>query len=259
MPGAGSAVVYDVTEQEFPQRVLERSREIPVVVDFWAEWCGPCRQLGPALERAANAREGRVELAKLDVDQAQALSRAFRIQGIPAVKAFKDGRVAAEFTGAIPPAEVERFFDQLVPSDEELRAQAAVESGDEAALREALAQTPRDAGVATALARLLLARGDADEALELLEPFEHDFMATGLAARAKLTVHGDPDLGGAFAAWDRGDHAAALEELQQALAAASDADVRDELRKAMIAIFTELGPASDLAREHRRRLAAALN
>jgi thioredoxin-like negative regulator of GroEL len=113
--------------------------------------------------------------------------------------------------------------------------------------------------VATALARLLLARGDADEALELLEPFEHDFMAAGLAARAKLTVHGDPDLGGAFAAWDRGDHAAALEELQQALAVASDADVRDELRKVMIAIFTELGPASDLAREHRRRLAAALN
>jgi putative thioredoxin len=259
MPGAGSAVVYDVTEQEFPQRVLERSREIPVVVDFWAEWCGPCRQLGPALERAANAREGRVELAKLDVDQAQALSRAFRIQGIPAVKAFKDGRVAAEFTGAIPPAEVERFFDQLVPSDEELRAQAAVESGDEAALREALAQAPRDAGVAAALARVLLARGDADEALELLEPFEHDFMAAGLAARAKLTVHGDPDLAGAFAAWDRGDHAAALEELQQALATASDADVRDELRKVMIAIFTELGPASDLAREHRRRLAAALN
>jgi putative thioredoxin len=252
-------VVFDVTEQEFPQRVLERSREMPVVVDFWAEWCGPCRQLGPALERAASAREGRVELAKLDVDQAPRLSQAFRIQGIPAVKAFKDGRVAKEFTGAIPPAEVERFFDDLVPSDAELRAQAAVEAGDETALREAFAADPSDATVAAGLGRLLLARGDADGALALLEPFEHDFMAAGLAARARLALDPELDLDAPFAAWDRGDHADALEELQSALATAGDAETRDSLRKAMIAIFTELGPASELAREHRRRLAAALN
>jgi putative thioredoxin len=252
-------VVFDVTEQEFPQRVVERSRAIPVVVDFWAEWCGPCRQLGPALERAANAREGRVELAKLDVDQAPRLSQAFRVQGIPAVKAFKDGRVAAEFTGAVPPAEVERFFDGLVPSDAELRAQAAIEAGDEQALRGALEATPTDATVAAALGRLLLARGDTDEALALLEPFEHDFIAAGLAARARLALDGDPEVGEAFAAWDRGDHAAALEQLQSVLAAATAPDVRDALRKAMIAIFTELGPQSELAREHRRRLAAALN
>jgi putative thioredoxin len=252
-------VVFDVTEQEFPQRVLERSRQIPVVVDFWAEWCGPCRQLGPALERAANAREGRVELAKLDVDQAPRLSQAFRIQGIPAVKAFKDGRVAAEFTGAVPPAEVDRFFDGLVPSDDELRARAAIEAGDESALREALGAAPTDATVAAALARLLLARGDAGQALAVLEPFAHDFMAAGLGARARLTLDGQLELDEPFAAWDRGDHAAALEQLQSTLATTADADTRDSLRKAMIAIFTELGPDSELAREHRRRLAAALN
>ncbi|MFL5782395.1 MAG: tetratricopeptide repeat protein [Thermoleophilaceae bacterium] len=252
-------MVFDVTEQEFPQRVLERSRAIPVVVDFWAEWCAPCRQLGPALERAANAREGRVELAKLDVDQAPRLSQAFRVQGIPAVKAFKDGRVAAEFTGAIPPAEVERFFDGLVPSDAELRAQAAIEAGDEQALRETLEATPTDATVAAALGRLLLARGDTDEALAVVEPFEHDFIAAGLAARARLALDGELEVGEPFAAWDRGDHAAALEQLQSILAAATDPDARDALRKAMIAIFTELGPESELAREHRRRLAAALN
>ena len=252
-------MVFDVTEQDFQQRVLERSREVPVVVDFWAEWCAPCRQLGPALERAANAREGRVELAKLDVDAAPRLSQAFQVQGIPAVKAFRDGRIAAEFTGAIPPAEVERFFDGLVPSDAELAAQAAVEAGDEAALREALAADPRDATVAAALGRLLLARGDAQEALELLEPFEHDFVAAGLAARARLALDPELDLDAPFAAWDRGEHAEALEQLQSALASAGDAETRDSLRKAMIAIFTELGPASELAREHRRRLAAALN
>jgi putative thioredoxin len=107
-------MVFDVTEQEFPQRVLERSRAIPVVVDFWAEWCGPCRQLGPALEQAANAREGRVDLAKLDVDQAPRLSQAFRVQGIPAVKAFRDGRVVSEFVGARSPVAVASFLDELL-------------------------------------------------------------------------------------------------------------------------------------------------
>jgi putative thioredoxin len=254
-------MAFDVDQSDFPKRVLERSRDVPVVVDFWAAWCAPCRALGPALEDAARAREGRVELAKVDVDRNPALAQAFRVQGIPAVKAFKDGRVAAEFTGAIPAPEVERFFDGLVPSEAERSAQAAIESGDEAALREALAADPRNAALAGALARLLLARGETEDALALVEPFEHDFLAAGLAARARLQLD-DPDdetLAAAFAAWDRDDPATALDELQRALAAADDADERDALRKVMIALFTELGPQSELAREHRRRLAAVLN
>src|SRR2546423_5926753 len=196
-------MVFDVTEAEFEQKVVERSREVPVVVDFWAEWCGPCRTLTPALEQAARARDGRVDLAKLDVDQSPKISRAFQVQGIPAVKAFKDGRLAAEFTGAIPPAEVERFFDGIVPSEAELGARAALESGDETALRDALAADPRNAERGAALGRILLARGDHEEALQVVEPFEHDFAAGGLAARARPALAGPEDerVAAGLAAW----------------------------------------------------------
>jgi putative thioredoxin len=247
----GSATVFDVDEADFEQRVLERSRELPVVVDFWADWCGPCKQLTPVLERAAAERSGKVELAKVDVDRNRRLQAAFRIQGIPAVKAFRDGRVVAEFTGAQPPAEVERFFDALVPSE----ADELATTGDEDALRRALEVEPGHPTARRELAKLLLQRGEPDAAAELLEGATGDFVADGLLARAQLA--GEGRLGPAFDAWDAGDHATALDLLQREFEA--DHGRRDLVRRVMVALFTELGPDDPLAREHRRRLSAALN
>ena len=252
-------MVFDVTTEEFDEKVVGRSHEVPVVVDFWAEWCGPCRTLGPALEKAADAREGAVELAKVDVDQNQPLAAGFGIQGIPAVKAFRGGRVVDEFVGAKPPAAVEAFFDGLVPSEAEELADAE----DEDSLRRALELDPRNAKAARKLARALHARGESAQAGELLAPFEHDFEAAGLGARLALEAqeNGDRDagLGAAFAAWDAGNHETALTALGDALEAAEDPDRRDLIRKVMVGIFTELGPGDPVAAQHRRRLATMLN
>jgi putative thioredoxin len=243
-------MALEVSDADFQQRVLERSSELPVLVDFWADWCQPCHMLAPVIEKAVAAHEGKVELVKLDVDANQETAARFGVRGLPTVKAFRDGRVATEFTGAQPPAVVERFVDELVPS----QADELAEGVDEESLRRALELEPGHADARRRLARLLLARGDSEEALELLEDMPGDFVAEGLAARARLA--GDPDLDAAFDAWDGGDPARALELLQAALA---DPERRDLVRRVMVAIFTELGPEDPLAREHRRRLSAALN
>jgi putative thioredoxin len=252
-------VIGEVTEQDFQEKVIERSGQVPVVVDFWAEWCGPCRTLGPALEGAVKARKGEVELAKLDTDQNPRIAQQFQIQSIPAVKAFKDGKVVAEFIGAIPPAQIEAFLNQVVPSE----ADRLAESDDEESLRKALELDPRQARAAVGLGRLLLQRGETEEAAEVLGPFPHDFIADGLAARAELSASENgasaDELQAAFDAWDRDEPAEALEKLQGVLASEQDTGRKDLLRRVMVAIFTELGADHPLAREHRRRLASALN
>jgi putative thioredoxin len=252
-------VIADVSEQEFQAKVIERSKQVPVVVDFWAEWCGPCRTLGPALEKAVAGRNGEVELAKVDTDRNPQIAQTYEIASIPAVKAFKDGEVVAEFIGARPPAAIESFLNEFVPSE----ADRLAEEGDEDSLRKAVELDPRHAPSAVGLSRILLGRGESDQALQLLRPFPNDFVADGLVARVELTQSengaGAGELENAFSAWDGGDPGSALEQLQGVLAADQDPERKDQLRRVMVAIFTELGADHPLAREHRRRLAAALN
>jgi putative thioredoxin len=239
-----------VTEATFDRDVIELSGKTPVVVDFWAEWCGPCKALSPALEAAEASRGGRILLAKVDVDSNQSLAARYGVQGIPAVKAFRDGEVVGEFAGAVPPAKVDQFFDSLVPS----KADELLEKGDELSLREAAELEPRRADIAVRLGRARIERGAEDEALAAVEPHAGDFGAQGIAARIRLQRQG---LGtDAFAALDRGEREAALDGLL-AETAGADADARELLRQAIVGILSE-DPADPSARDYRRKLAAAL-
>lgn len=268
--------VRDVSEAEFETAVLARSRQVPVVVDFWAGWCAPCRMLGPTLEREVNALGGRVELAKVDVDQAQALSQQFGVQGIPAVMAFRDGAVVADFTGARDAGFVRQWLAKLAPSES---AQALASAEDEASLR-ALLTTPEVASkAALKLGQLLLATGRTAEALEALAQvkgadaeaaellrrrasFAVDAERYGGEAKAREVLATKPD--DLDARWALASAQAARGQLAEALAAflslvTSSRKYRDDgARKAMVTLFESLGPQHELTREFRRRLQTVL-
>jgi len=176
--------MIDVTDATFEHDVLERSNQVPVVVDLWAPWCGPCRTLGPTIEKVVDATEGQVELVKVNVDENPRVAATFQVQSIPAVYALKDAKVVDGFIGALPEKGVAEFVGRLAPTETEV--DRLVAAGDEESLRKALEQDPDHEGAVVALAELLAERGDTDEALSLLARLPETTETRRVAAIARL-------------------------------------------------------------------------
>lgn len=272
-------LVFDATDASFQADVLDRSHDTPVVVDLWADWCGPCKTLGPLLERIVTERGGDVVLAKVDTEANPGIAQAFQVQSIPAVFGIRDGQVVAQFVGVRPEAEIVRFLDDLAPSAADRAAQRArVLHGREreAALREALALEPTHREAALALAELLVDT-DLDAAAELATPHRPDPAAEAVLTRVDLARNagGDDDqvarlraavdgertdgaalleLGRALAA--RGEHDEAIEHLLAAVELGGD--VREPAREQLVALFGVIGDGDPRVIAARPRLARAL-
>ncbi|MGA2837837.1 MAG: tetratricopeptide repeat protein [Acidimicrobiales bacterium] len=237
--------MVDATDSTFEDVVLKRSFEVPVVVDLWAPWCGPCTTLGPIVERVVAATDGAVELAKVDVDENPAVSASFRVQSIPAVFAVRDGAVVDQFIGAQPEAVVQAFVDRLAParSEADVLADEGAASGDEAALRRALDLRPDHPVAIAALAGLLIGRGEAEEAVALLGRIPETPEIRRLLAEARLAERGDVPTT---------DVATLLDGLLERVK--GDPDARQEF----LDLLETLGPDDPRTLDYRKALASRL-
>jgi putative thioredoxin len=230
----------DVTDATFEAEVLQKSKEVPVVVDLWAPWCGPCKTLGPILEKVVGATAGKVALVKVNVDENPALSQAFKVQSIPAVYALKDGAVVDGFMGAYPEHAVQQFVDALLPSEQEQTVAELVAAGDEASLRLALSLEPANEDAIVALAELLVADGANDEALQILARIPETDRTRRVAASARVGTTPDDD----------------YDDQLQALLAQVRTD--DDARQKYVDILELMGPHDPRTAEYRRKLSAQL-
>ena len=233
-------VVLDVTDATFKEEVIDRSHQVPVVVDLWAAWCGPCRTLGPIIEKVVGETNGAVALAKVDVDANPEIAQAFRVQSIPAVFAIHEGQVVDTFVGALPEHAVREFVEKLAPGASIV--DQLVSAGDEASLREALASDAQNEEAAVALAELLRQSDRLDEAESVLASFANQVAAKTVLARVKLqregvNLNGDLDL-----------------TLEHLLEQSSD----ETARASLLTMLDALGPEDPRFVSFRRRLASRL-
>jgi putative thioredoxin len=235
--------MIDVTDASFQTDVVDKSMDVPVVVDLWAPWCGPCKTLGPILESVIAQTEGGVVLAKLNVDENPATSQAFQVQGIPAVYAMKGGQVVDSFVGAKGEGEVREFVQRLLPSPEEIAITQLLAVGDEASLIQVLEILPDHHVAVPALAELLIAKGEGEMALELLQRVPETADVRRIAALART---GDA---GAASADDLEAKLVALLDRVKA-----DADARQEY----LDLLEVMGADDPRTAEYRKQLSARL-
>lgn len=233
-------MAIDVTDATFEAEVIQRSMTTPVVVDLWAEWCGPCRTLGPILERVVDATGGEVVMAKVDVDRNPGIAQAFRVQSIPAVYALVDGQVVDGFLGAQPEHLIEQFVASLLSAPEDDEVAVLLAAGDEASLRQALELRPDSEDVIVALGELLLERGATDEVLALVARIPETDRTRRLAAAARVDLRPDDD------------HDATLTALLDLVKG------DDEARQQFVDILELMGPDDPRTAQYRRKLASRL-
>lgn len=233
-------MTIDVTDETFEADVINRSMTVPVIVDLWAPWCGPCQSLGPILEKVVDATNGEVALVKVNTDENPGISQAFRVQSIPAVYALRNGEVVDGFVGAYPEHVVQQFVEALMPSPEAATVASLVDQGSEAALRAALDLEPGNEDAVCALAALLVDRGDSEEALQLLTRIPETDRTRVIAARARLQPAPDDD------------HDATLTALLDQVKADEDA------RQKFLDILELMGPQDPRTVEYRKKLTARL-
>lgn len=241
--------MVDVSEATFEQDVLEKSDEVPVVVDLWADWCGPCKTLGPIIEKVVDETKGQVVLAKVDVDANPRLAQMFQVQGIPAVHAVYQRKVVASFVGAQPEATVRQFVEGLLPSADEQLVADLMDAGDEVALRQALDAIPGHPAATVALAELLVGEGRTEEALAELAkvPETAETRRVAALARTQGTPGHEADADGPLAGVE-----AKLDDLLGRVKG------DDEARQEFLDLLELMGPDDPRTGEYRRALSRQL-